>query len=206
MQTFLDFHSESNDLILSNKNSIILNLLEANNQFNLICGSSKSGKSTIAKKFSKKNSFGYSEMLPRSLEFQNGLYLDLNELPLADEFFFHFLQYYLSQNLHLTIFTQINPFEVSTKVNVLPDILSRLKQFNFEIIEEPDEELLFKLIQKHLKSKSITIPDRIIQETMNHINRTYLDAYIAARTINHLLSQNNHNINLSLIKSHYEQI
>ena len=206
MQTFLDFHSESNDLILSNKNLIILNLLEANNQFNLICGSSKSGKSTIAKKFSKKNSFGYSEMLPRSLEFQHGLYLDLNELPLADEFFFHFLQYYLSQNLHLTIFTQINPFELNSKVNVLPDTLSRLKQFNFEIIEEPDEELLFKLIEKHLKSKSITVPDRIIQETMNHINRTYLDAYIAAGTINHLLSQNNHNINLSLIKSHYEQI
>ena len=206
MQTFLDFHSESNDLILSNKNLIILNLLEANSQFNLICGSSKSGKSTIAKKFSKKNSFGYCEMLPRSLEFQNGLYLDLNELPLADEFFFHFLQYYLSQNLHLTIFTQINPFELNSKVNVLPDTLSRLKQFNFEIIEEPDEELLFKLIEKHLKSKSITVPDRIIQETMNHINRTYLDAYIAAGTINHLLSQNNHNINLSLIKSHYEQI
>ena len=97
MQTFLDFHSESNDLILSNKNSNILKLLEANNQFNLVCGSSKSGKSTIAKKFSKKNSFGYTEMLPRSLEFQNGLYLDLKELPLADEFFFHFLQYYLSQ-------------------------------------------------------------------------------------------------------------
>ena len=206
MQTFLDFHSESNDLILSNKNLIILNLLEANSHFNLICGSSKSGKSTIAKKFSKKNSFGYSEMLPRSLESQNGLYLDLNELPLADEFFFHFLQYYLSQNLHLTIFTQINPFELNSKVNVLPDTLSRLKQFNFEIIEEPDEELLFKLIEKHLKSKSITVPDRIIQETMNHINRTYLDAYIAAGTINHLLSQNNHNINLSLIKSHYEQI
>ena len=206
MQTFLDFHSESNDLIISNKNINILKLLEDNKQFKLICGSSKSGKSTIAKKFSKKNSFGYFEILPRSLEFQNGLYLDLNELPLADEFFFHFLQYFLSQNLHLTIFTQINPFELNAKSNVLPDTLSRLKQFNFEIIEEPDEDLLFKLIKKHLESKSITIPDRIIQETMNYINRTYLEAYIAARTINHLLSQNNHNINLSLIKSHYEQI
>ena len=206
MQTFLDFNSKSNDLIVSNKNLNILKLLEANNQLNLICGSSKSGKSTIAKKFSKKNSIEYCEQVPRSFEFQNGLYLDINELPLEEEYFFHFLQYFLSQNLNLTIFTQINPFEISTKVNGLPDTLSRLKQFNFEIIEEPDEELLFKLIQKHLKSKSITIPDRIIQETMNHINRTYLDAYIAAGTINHLLSQNNHNINLSLIKSHYEQI
>ena len=206
MQTFLDFQRDSNDLIISNKNLNILKLLEANNKLNLICGSSKSGKSTIAKKFSKKNSIGYIEILPRSLEFHHGLYLDLNELPLADEFFFHFLQYFISQNLHLTIFTQINPFELNAKINALPDTLSRLKQFNIEIIEEPDEELLFKLIEKHLKSKSITISDSIIQETMNHINRTYLDAYIAARTINYLLSQNNHNINLSLIKSYYEQI
>ena len=80
------------------------------------------------------------------------------------------------------------------------------KAVSFEIISEPDEDLLFKLIKKHLKSKSITIADRIIHEVISHINRTYLDAFTAAQTINHLLSQNNHNINLSLIKRHYEQI
>ena len=206
MQTYLDFDNESNDLIVSNKNLKILKLLETKNKFNLICGSSKSGKSTIAKKYSKKYLYVYSETLPSSLEFRNGLYLDLNKLPLSEDFFFHFLQYFLSQNLPLTIFTQTNPFELSREEKVLPDTLSRLKQFNIEIIDEPDEDLLFKLIEKHLKSKSITISDRIIHETMNHINRTYLDAFLAARTINHLLSQNNHNINLSLIKTHYEQI
>ncbi len=206
MQTYLDFDNESNDLIVSNKNLKILKILEAKNKFNLVYGSSKSGKSTIAKKYSKKKSYDYFTTLPSSLDFQNGLYLDLDKLPLSEEFFFHFIQYFLSQDIPLTIFTQTNPFELSTKDTALPDTLSRLKQFHIEIIEEPDEELLFKLIKKHLKSKSITISDKIIKETMNHINRTYLDAFIAARTINHLLSQNNHNINLSLIKSHYEQI
>ena len=206
MQTYLDFDNESNDLIVSNKNLKILKILEANNKFNLVYGSSKSGKSTIAKKYSKKKSYDYFTTLPSSLDFQNGLYLDLDKLPLSEEFFFHFIQYFLSQDIPLTIFTQTNPFELSAKDTALPDTLSRLKQFHIEIIEEPDEELLFKLIKKHLKSKSITISDRIIKETMNHINRTYLDAFLAARTINYLLSQNNHNINLSLIKTYYEQI
>ena len=206
MQTYLDFDNESNDLIVSNKNLKILKILEDKNKFNLVYGSSKSGKSTIAKKYSKKKSYDYFTTLPSSLDFQNGLYLDLDKLPLSEEFFFHFIQYFLSQDIPLTIFTQTNPFELSTKDTALPDTLSRLKQFHIEIIEEPDEELLFKLIKKHLKSKSITISDKIIKETMNYINRTYLDAFIAARTINHLLSQNNHNINLSLIKTHYEQI
>ncbi len=206
MQTYLDFNTESDDLIVSNKNLNILKLLETKNQFNLICGSSKSGKSIIAKKFSKKKSFIYFDTLPRSLEFKDGIYLDLNKLPLSEDFFFHFLQYFFSQDLPLTIFTQTNPFELISKETTLPDILSRLKLFNFEVILEPDEDLLFKLIKKHLKSKSITIADKIIQEVISHINRTYLDAFTAAQTINHLLSQNNHNINLSLIKRHYEQI
>ena len=206
MQTYLDFDSESNDLIVSNKNLKTLKLLEAKNKFNLVYGSSKSGKSTIAKKFSNKYSYDYFTSLPSSLEFQNGLYLDIDKLPLSEEFFFHFIQYFLSQNLPLTIFTKTNPFELNAYEAILPDTLSRLKQFHIEFLEEPDEELLFKLIEKHLKSKSITISDKIIKETMNYINRTYLDAFIAARTINHLLSQNNHNINLSLIKNHYEQI
>ena len=206
MQTYLDFNNESNDLIVSSKNLNILKLLDTKNKFNLIYGSSKSGKSTIAKKYSKKKLYEYYTTLPSSLVFKNGLYLDLDKLPLSEEFFFHVIQYFLSQDIPLTIFTQTNPFELSSKEVVLPDTLSRLKQFHIEIIEEPDDELLFKLIEKHLKSKSITVSDRIIRETMNHINRTYLSAFIAAKTINHLLSQNNHNINLSLIKNHYEQI
>ena len=41
---------------------------------------------------------------------------------------------------------------------------------------------------------------------MNYIERTYDDALKAADAINHLLYENNHNINLSLISDYYEQI
>ena len=43
-------------------------------------------------------------------------------------------------------------------------------------------------------------------EVLNHIERTYLSAFEAANTINHLLYENNHNINLSLIRKHYERL
>ena len=54
--------------------------------------------------------------------------------------------------------------------------------------------------------KSITVPEKIIIEVINHIERTYLAAFEAAETINHLLYENNHNINLSLIRKYYEQL
>jgi hypothetical protein len=41
---------------------------------------------------------------------------------------------------------------------------------------------------------------------MKFIERTYEDALQAAEVINHLLYENNHNINLSLISEYYEQI
>ena len=88
----------------------------------------------------------------------------------------------------------------------LPDVISRLKQFNLCNIQNPDKDLLFKLINKHLSLKSINIPEDIIIEVMKYIERTYLSAFEAANTINHLLYENNHNINLSLIKKHYERL
>ena len=41
----------------------------------------------------------------------------------------------------------------------------------------------------------------IVKEVENNINSTY-----SYQTINYLLYENNHNINLSLIRQHYEQI
>ena len=46
----------------------------------------------------------------------------------------------------------------------------------------------------------------MINEVMKFIDRSYIDAFNAYKTINYLLYENNHNINLSLIRQHYEQI
>ena len=70
----------------------------------------------------------------------------------------------------------------------------------------PKDDLLFKLIEKFLKFKSISVSGDIIRGIMAYIGRTYIDAYDASETINYLLYHNNHNINLSLIRQHYEQL
>jgi chromosomal replication initiation ATPase DnaA len=83
-------------------------------------------------------------------------------------------------------------------------VVSRLKQFTLCNIHNPGKDLLIKLINKYLSFKSISVSEQIINEVLNHIERTYLSAFEAANTINHLLYENNHNINLSLIRKHYE--
>ncbi len=204
MQTFLDLISTDEDILISNENIESFKLLKNKKKYSIIVGPEKSGKSKLAKKFANLHNIELINDIPHNLKFKNDTYLDLNKLPTNEESFFHFLQYFIANDISLTIFTSSSPFSSDIRSKAVPDTLSRLKSFNISNIEQPQDDLLFKLIQKFLKFKSIAVSDNIIECTMNYINRTYVDALNASETINNLLYQNNHNINLSLIKQYYE--
>ena len=204
MQTFLNLNTEDKNILISNENSLAIKLLEDKFKFSIIVGPQKSGKTTLANKFLEINEANIIDSIPSNLEFQNNTFLDLNNLPFNEESFFHFLQYFITNDIGLTIFTTSNPLQVDSNSLVIPDTLSRLKSFNMALIENPKDDLLFKLIEKFLKFKSISVSEDIIKGIMAYIGRTYIDAYNASETINNLLYQNNHNINLSLIRQHYE--
>ena len=207
MQTFLSFESSNDDQIIeSSENELAIKILQENQKYVLIHGPKKSGKSLLAKKFSRINNKKIIYDIPLKLEFDTGVYLDLNSLPLKSEYFFHFLQYFVSNKLSLTIFS-CHSFENDlSNFEVIPDILSRLKLFTLITLNSPQDQLLFQLIEKFLKNKSISVQPKIIHHIMNFIERTYVDAFQAAEAINHLLYENNHNINLSLISEYYEQV
>ena len=207
MQTFLSFESLNDDQIIeSSENEIAIRALQENKKYVFIYGPDKSGKSSLARKFFIINKKKLIYDIPEKLVFDEGIYLDLNQLPLKSENFFHFLQYFISNNLNLTIFSNQTFDDSSSFSGIIPDILSRLKSFTFITINPPQDQLLFLLIEKFLKNKSISVQPKIIKHIMNYIQRTYDDAFQAAEAINHLLYENNHNINLSLISEYYEQI
>ena len=206
MQTFLNLNSFDTEILYSLENDTVIQSLEKKVKYLIIYGPNKSGKTTIAKKFSINNNIDLINSVPNELNFNKETYLDLNTLPGQDENFFHFLQYFVTNNIPLTIFTSENSIDKLNDEVYLPDVVSRLKQFTLCNIDNPSKDLLFKLINKYLSFKSITVPEEIIIEVMNYIERTYLSAFEAANTINHLLYENNHNINLSLIRKHYERL
>ena len=207
MQTFLSFESSNDDQIIQSiENELAIKILQKNQKYVLIDGPKKSGKSSLAKKFSRINNKKIIYDIPLKLDFDTGIYLDLNSLPLKSENFFHFLQYFVSNNLSLTIFSSHSFENDLSNFEVIPDILSRLKLFTLITINSPQDQLLFQLIEKFLKNKSISVQPKIIHHIMNFIERTYVDAFQAAEAINHLLYENNHNINLSLISEYYEQV
>ena len=206
MQTFLNLNTDDKNILISHENSLVIKLLENKYKFSIIVGPKKSGKTILANKFLDINAANIIDSIPKNLKFKNNTFLDLNKLPFNEESFFHFLQYFITNDIGLTIFTTSDPHQVDSKSLLIPDTLSRLKSFNIASIENPKDDLLFKLIEKFLRFKSISVSADIIRGIMSYIGRTYIDAYDASETINYLLYQNNHNINLSLIRQHYEQL
>ena len=206
MQTFLNLNTDDKNILISNENSLAIKLLENKYKFSIIVGPKKSGKTILANKFLDINGANIIDNIPSNLNFKNNTFLDLNKLPFNEESFFHFLQYFISNDIGLTIFTISDPLQVDNSSLAIPDTISRLKSFNIASIENPKDDLLFKLIEKFLKFRSISVSNDIIKGVMAYIGRTYIDAYDASETINYLLYQNNHNINLSLISQHYEQL
>ena len=206
MQTFLNLNTDDKNILISNENYLAIKLLENKYKYSIIIGPKKSGKTVLANKFSDVNEANIINSIPSNLKFKNNTFLDLNKLPFNEESFFHFLQYFISNDIGLTIFTISDPLQVDNSSLAIPDTISRLKSFNIASIENPKDDLLFKLIEKFLKFRSISVSSDIIEGVMAYIGRTYMDAYDASETINYLLYQNNHNINLSLISQHYEQL
>ena len=127
----------------------------------------------------------------------------MNGKEAMQEEFFHTFNALLDKGSQIIVSADRPP---SKLVRIQERIKSRFSGGLVVDIQNPDKDLLFKLINKYLFLKSITVQEQIIIEVMKYIERTYLAAYEAAKTINQLLYENNHNINLSLIRKHYEQI
>ena len=206
-QKFFDLtNSDDKIIIYSSENKNIVSVLEKiDEKLVIITGSKKSGKTTLAKKFSSihkaKLIFNNEDLLFNPN--QSIYFIDKNLIEIDPELLFHFIQNIIAHNYCLYIFSEENNSKISTG---LKDLDSRLSLFTKMTIEEPEVELMKILLKKHLDSKSIKINDSIIKELPYVIDRTYESVYECSNDINRLLYDNNHNINLRLIKEFYNAI
>ena len=79
MQNFLDLYTGDDDFIKSDENSIPISLLENDNKFSLIVGAEKSGKTSLAKSYSKLNQAELIFDISTNTNNHNKTYLDLNK-------------------------------------------------------------------------------------------------------------------------------
>jgi len=104
----------------------------------------------------------------------------------------------IEQDNKYLIVTSLNPI-VEIKFN-LNDLKSRTVNFLLQNIAEPDDELIYALIVKNLSDKQISLDKKLINYTINRIDRSYGKIFDFIYKIDELSLKKKKSIDLNIIK------
>jgi len=183
-QLIIKFDYEKNfkddDFYVSTSNKSVFDTLNSwpkwEKNFLNIVGDKYSGKTHLINIFLKK--FKGLKLNAKSL---NGE--DLNKIKIYENIILEDLDENVDEKLIYSLFNIIdidNKYILVTSQKpitsidfLLVDLKSRTKNFLIQIIDKPDDELLFALILKNLSDRQISIDEKLINFIIKRIDRSY---------------------------------
>jgi len=82
----------------------------------------------------------------------------------------------------------------------LPDLISRIRNCLIIEIKNPDDNLIFALLIKHLSDRQINIDKKLIKYIIKRIDRSYEKIFLFIHKIDELSLKKGKPINLATIK------
>ena len=183
-QLIIKFDYEKNfkddDFYVSTSNKSVFDTLSSwpkwEKNFLNIVGDKYSGKTHLINVFLKK--FKGLKLNAKSL---NGE--DLNKIKIYENIILEDLDENVDEKLTYSLFNIVdidNKYIIATSQKPitsidfsLVDLKSRTKNFLIQIIDKPDDELLFALILKNLSDRQISIDEKLINFIIKRIDRSY---------------------------------
>ena len=111
---------------------------------------------------------------------------------------FYLINHCLSHKLNVLVTSDIDLYEYNFKI---PDLLSRLKVFNYVSINKPDDEILINVLTKLLMEKQFIIKNKDIFEfLLKRVNRTYEDVYNLVNKMDKLSLEKKRQLTIPLIR------
>ena len=118
------------------------------------------------------------------------------------EFFLHLLNYKKEKKLKYLLTTT---YSIGSLNIQLKDIKSRLLELPKANISLPSDKLLKGLIVKLLKDKGVVITSKLLEYTINRIERSYEAVNFFVQDLNKISLEKKKNISISLIKEILEK-
>ncbi len=183
-QLIIKFDYEKNfkddDFYVSTSNKSVFDTLNSwpkwEKNFLNIVGDKYSGKTHLINIFLKK-----FKGLKLNAKFLDGE--DLNKIKIYENIILEDLDENVDEKLIYSLFNIIdidNKYIIATSQKPitsidfsLVDLKSRTKNFLIQIIDKPDDELLFALILKNLSDRQISIDEKLINFIIKRIDRSY---------------------------------
>ena len=183
----------------TNQKAYDFTILEKFNQNIFLFGPKKSGKSYLANLWKdKNNAIIYNNNFSKLIESKKNVLIDDVLGKTSDENLFHLINHCKLNHLKMYFVSSedINIYDFKFK-----DLYSRLREFIYLEIKQPDDEMCKMLMVKLFSDKQIIIKNKeIFDYIFKRLNRTYFDIYIFVEKIDRLSLEKKRQLTIPLIK------
>ena len=204
-QIYFDFKTNSlfdiNNFFVNQTNANAFSLISNNNFFEniILVGPRKSGKSHLANIWkNNKNAIIFKNNIDEIISQNKNLLIDNLFYDFDEEKIFYLINHCISNKLNVLVTSDIDLYEYNFN---LPDLLSRLKIFNYVSINKPDDEILINVLTKLLIEKQFIIKNKDIFEfLLKRVSRTYEAVYNLVNKMDKLSLEKNRKLTIPLIR------
>jgi len=204
-QIFFDFKTNSlldiNRFFVNRTNVKAFSLITNSNFLEniILVGPRKSGKSHLANIWrDNKKALIFKNNIDEIISQNKNVLIDNLFHDLDEEKIFYLINHCISHKLNVLVTSDIDLYEYNFN---LPDLLSRLKVFNYVSINKPDDEILINVLTKILMEKQFIIKNKDIFEfLLKRVNRTYEDIYNLVNKMDKLSLEKKRQLTIPLIR------
>ena len=204
-QIFFDFKTNSlldiNSFFVNRTNEKAFSLITNGNFFEniILVGPRKSGKSHLANIWrNNKKALIFKNNIDEIISQNKNVLIENLFHDFDEEKIFYLINHCISHKLNVLVTSDIDLYEYNFN---LPDLLSRLKIFNYVSINKPDDEILINVLTKLLMEKQFIIKNKDIFEfLLKRVNRTYEDIYNLVNKMDKISLEKNRKLTIPLIR------
>ena len=202
-QTFKFNFSKKNEdefnYFINKTNEDAYNALLKKNYTNLfLYGPKKSGKTLLGKIWSNlNNAVEFNDNFEFLINNRNNIFID-NFEKFNEEEIFHIINYCNSNKLKILITSNL---EINNINYLIKDLSSRLKTFDYYVINKPNDEILLNILTKLLIEKQFIINSHeIFDYILRRIKRSYEDIYDLVEKLDNISLEKKRQLTIPLIK------
>ena len=183
----------------TNQKAYDLTILKNFDQNIFLYGPKKSGKSHLLSIWKEKNNaLFYDKNFSNITNIKKNIVIDDLFNSVSEEELFHLINHCTLFNLkmYFTSSIDLNTYDFKFK-----DLFSRLREFYYLEIKNPDDEMCKMLMTKLFSDKQIIIKNKdIFDYIFNRVNRSYIDLYLFVEKLDKLSLEKKRQLTIPLIK------
>ncbi len=196
---FSNFNNYNDFYVNETNTNAVEGILDNNFENKFLIGPNKSGKTFLGNIWLKKNkAINFNKNFNDIINNKKAVFIDDIEKKNNEEEIFHIINHCKLYKIKILVTSNLNINEINFS---LKDLISRLKSFSLYKIENPDDDMLLKILTKLFVDKQFVINSNdIFPYILKRANRSYEEMIFIVEKLDSLSLEKKRQLTIPLIK------